>query len=419
MKFIADLHIHSRFSRATSREMDIPAIAEFARVKGIKLVATGDFTHPEYRKSLAANLVEAGNGLYRHGETHFVINVEVNNIYSAHGRLRRIHNVIFVPSLETAQQVSALLGRYGKLEADGRPTLSISSYEMLARVLEIDGRAFVVPSHIWTPWFSLFGSNSGFDSIEECFGDLSNRVFAFETGLSSDPPMNWRLSALDGKTLVSNSDAHSPSRLGREANVFDCEMDFDVIRRVLETRDRNRFLYTIEFFPEEGKYHYDGHRSCNVVMTPEQARASGDTCPVCGRKLTIGVMHRVLDLADRTPEQAPADVIPFKHLVPLEEIIAEATGHGRETAAVDKLYEDMTTQLGPEFDILLETPVADIVRVAGERVGQGIERMRRDEVEATPGYDGVFGVISVVPGTNRQQANAAAKADENGQLGLF
>jgi len=419
MKFIADLHIHSKFSRATSRDMDIPAIAEFARVKGIKLVATGDFTHPEYQKSLAANLTETGNGLYSHKDTTFVINVEVNNIYSAHGRLRRIHNIIFVPSLETARKVSALLARYGKLESDGRPTLSLSSYEMLARVTEIDERAFIVPSHIWTPWFSLFGSNSGFDSIEECFGDLSHRVFAYETGLSSDPPMNWLLSALDKKTLVSNSDAHSPSRLGREANVFDCEPDFDVIRKVLETRDRNRFLYTIEFFPEEGKYHYDGHRSCNVVMAPEQATASGDTCPVCGRKLTIGVLHRVYDLADRKPDQVPKDMIPFKHLVPLEEIIAEATGHGRETAAVDKLYKDMTTQLGPEFEILLETPVADITRVAGERVGQGIERMRRDEVQATPGYDGVFGVISVVPGGARKQAEPEAEPDKNGQLGLF
>jgi uncharacterized protein (TIGR00375 family) len=421
MKFIADLHIHSRFSRATSRDMDIPTIAEFARVKGIKLVATGDFTHPEYRKSLKVNLAESGNGLYAHGDTSFVINVEVNNIYSAHGRLRRIHNIIFVPSLETAQQVSALLGRYGKLESDGRPTLSISSYEMLARVMEIDERAFIVPSHIWTPWFSLFGSNSGFDTIEECFGDLSHKVFAFETGLSSDPPMNWLLSTLDRKTLVSNSDAHSPSRLGREANVFDCDLDFDVIRRVLETKDRNRFLYTIEFFPEEGKYHYDGHRSCNVVMTPEQARASGDTCPVCGRKLTIGVLHRVYDLADRKPDQVPKDTIPFKHLVPLEEVIAEATGHGRETAAVDKLYKEMIAQLGPEFDILLDTPVDDITRVAGERVGQGIERMRRDEVEATPGYDGVFGVISVVPDAARQPQTDTAgdKADKGEQLGLF
>lgn len=420
MKFIADLHIHSRFSRATSKDMDIPAIAQAAKKKGIKLVATGDFTHPQYMQSLKRNLEPAADGLYSHEDTYFILNVEVNNIYSAGGRLRRIHNLIFVPSLETAEKVSKVLGRYGKLESDGRPTLSLSSREMMQRVLELDEQAFLVPSHIWTPWFSLYGSNSGFDRIEECFGELSGEIFAVETGLSSDPPMNWRLSSLDTRTLISNSDAHSPSRLGREANVFDCELSYPAVRNTLRRKDRNRLLYTIEFFPEEGKYHYDGHRACNVCLSPEQSRANNDLCPVCGRKLTVGVLHRVLELADRKPEDVPQNVIPYKHLVPLEEIIAEASGHGRDTGAVQKVYEETLKALGAEFDVLLDVPIPDIEKQAGEKVAQGVERMRRGEVEATPGYDGVFGVISVVPDAKRQTGQVpelGAAAGE--QLGLF
>ncbi len=420
MKFIADLHIHSRFSRATSKDMDIPAIAKAAKKKGIKLVATGDFTHPQYMQSLHKHLEPAADGLYSYEDTFFILNVEVNNIYSAHGRMRRIHNLIFVPSLETAEKVSQILSRYGRLEADGRPTLSLSSLEMLQRILEIDEQSFVVPSHIWTPWFSLYGSNSGFDTIEECFGELSNEIFAVETGLSSDPPMNWLLSSLDSRTLISNSDAHSPTRLGREANVFDCELSYSTIREVLRRKDKNRLLYTIEFFPEEGKYHYDGHRTCNVSLSPAESRANNDLCPVCGRKLTVGVLHRVMELADRKPEEVPLDVIPYKHLVPLEEIIAEATGHGRDTGAVQQLYDEMLKNLGSEFEILMEVPVSEIEKYAGERVALGVERMRRGEVEAQPGYDGVFGVIRVLPDSARSEASEfKPSADADGQLSLF
>ncbi len=420
MKFIADLHIHSRYSRATSKEMDIPMLDKFARRKGIALVGTGDFTHPEYYKSLKEHLTPEGNGLFAHGDTRFIINVEVNNIYSAGGRLRRIHNLIFVPSFETAEKVTEFADKYGKLASDGRPTLSVSSYELLARLLEIDERAFLIPAHIWTPWFSLFGSNSGFDSFEECFGDLSDRIFAVETGLSSDPPMNWRLSVLDSRTLVSNSDAHSPSRLGREANVFDCEMSYDAIRETLATKDRNRFLYTIEFFPQEGKYHYDGHRSCNVSMSPEQSRQSSDTCPVCGRKLTVGVLHRVEALADRKAEDVPKDVIPFMHLVPLEEIIAEAQGHGRDTAGVQRSYEGLIDKLGSEFGVLIDAPIPDIERHGGELVAQAIDRMRQGQVSATPGYDGVFGIISLLPGSHKaNQSNTEKETEPGQQLGLF
>lgn len=418
MKFIADLHIHSRYSRATSKEMDIPMIARYAEKKGIGLVATGDFTHPAYRQSLAENLEPVGNGLFRHGNTHFILNVEVNNIYSAHGRLRRLHNLLFVPSLETAEAVVGFLGKYGKLESDGRPTLSISSYEMLARLLETDEEAFLVPAHIWTPWFSLYGSNSGFDTIEECFGDLSDHIFAVETGLSSDPPMNWRLSALDSRTLVSNSDAHSPSRLGREANVFDCELSFRGVKDVLRTGDRNKFLYTIEFFPEEGKYHYDGHRACGVCLAPEEAALNNDLCPACGRKLTVGVLHRVMELADRKPDEVPQDRIPYRSLVPLEEVVSEAVGKGRDTQSVQVVYGRLVEELGSEFEVLLEASPDEIARHSDERVAEGVDRMRQGKVEKKPGFDGVFGVISVLPGSNKTAEDDAA-LPESGQLGLF
>jgi uncharacterized protein (TIGR00375 family) len=417
MDFIADLHIHSRFSRATSREMEIPHLAVAAKRKGIQLLATGDFTHPEWFALLKEHLKPAGNGLFTHGGTHFILNVELNSIYSSGGKLRRIHNLVFVPSFEAAAKLTAWLDGYGKLASDGRPTLSVSSYDLLAKLLEIDPRAFLVPAHIWTPWFSLFGSNSGFDTIEECFGDLAGEIFAVETGLSSDPPMNWRLSALDRLSLVSNSDAHSPNRLGREANVFDCELAFDALRDTLKRKDRARFRRTLEFFPEEGKYHFDGHRNCHISVSPEQALGTDNICPVCGRPLTIGVLHRVEQLADRKPAELPTDVVPFRHLVPLEEIIGESLGQGRDTVGVGRIYDGMLDRLGSEFHILLDAPVADIVDCSNERVGQGIERMRAGEVTAIAGYDGVFGVIQVLPGP--APTPAARDSQPGEQMGLF
>jgi uncharacterized protein (TIGR00375 family) len=421
MKFIADLHIHSRYSRATSKEMDIPILGKYAEKKGIQVLGTGDFTHPEYLQSLKQHLEPTGDGLFKHGKTHYMVNVEVNNIYSAGGKLRRIHNLIFVPSFETADKVAALLDKYGKLASDGRPTLSISSYEMFARLLEMDERAFLIPSHIWTPWFSLFGSNSGFDAIEECFEDLSDRIFAVETGLSSDPPMNWRLSVLDNRTLVSNSDAHSPSRLGREGNVFECDLTYDGIVDTLKSKDKDRLKYTIEFFPEEGKYHFDGHRACNITLAPEQSLLNNDLCPVCGRKLTVGVLHRVDELADRKPDEAPDGMVPFKHLVPLEEIVAEALGHGRDTVGVQKVYGELIAELGSEFEVLIDAPTGDIGRVAGERIALAVDNMRKGEVNATPGYDGVFGFISLLPdsGKGKEREQAGVREETGEQLGLF
>ncbi len=405
---IADLHIHSRFSRATSQEMSVPKITEYAKLKGIGMVGTGDFTHPEWLKELKEYL-QFKDGVYEYAGIKFVLTVEVNNIYTKNGKLRRIHNIIFAPDFQTVEKINSYLGRYGKLEVDGRPTLSLATDEMLKALLDISEEIFLVPSHIWTPWFSLFGSNSGFDSIEECFGPLSERVFALETGLSSDPAMNWRLSSLDRCTLVSNSDAHSPNRLGREANVFTEELNYQGLKNVLEKKDRSKFLYTIEFYPEEGKYHYDGHRRCQVRLSPREARLNNNLCPVCSRSITIGVLHRVEMLADRPEGFIPENSIPYKNLIPLEEIIAEALGVGRETVGVKNEYQRLCKLYGSEFNILLNTPIEELKNNTQEKIALGIERTRMGNVIINPGYDGEFGTIKLFE----------QKTSSEAQLGLF
>jgi uncharacterized protein (TIGR00375 family) len=405
---IADLHIHSRFSRATSQEMSIPKITEYAKLKGIGMIGTGDFTHPEWLNELKEYL-QFKDGVYEYAGIKFVLTVEVNNIYTKNGKLRRIHNIIFAPDFQTVEKINGYLSRYGKLEVDGRPTLSLATDEMLKALLDISEEIFLVPSHIWTPWFSLFGSNSGFDSIEECLGDLKDKVFALETGLSSDPAMNWRLSSLDNYTLISNSDAHSPNRLGREANVFKEELDYFGLRDVLKNKDRSKFLYTIEFYPEEGKYHYDGHRRCQVRLSPKEARVNNNICPVCSRPITIGVLHRVEMLADRPEGYVPENSIPYKNLIPLEEIIAEAMGVGRETVGVKNEYQRLCRIFGSEFEVLLNTPLEELRNNTQERIALGIEKARRGEVIIKPGYDGEFGVIKLFE----------EKSPTGAQLGLF
>uniref|UniRef100_A0A7V1EHW7 DNA helicase UvrD n=1 Tax=candidate division WOR-3 bacterium TaxID=2052148 RepID=A0A7V1EHW7_UNCW3 len=405
---IADLHIHSKFSRATSQEMSIPKITEYAKLKGIGMMGTGDFTHPEWLKELKEYLLFK-DGVYEYAGIKFVLTVEVNNIYTKNGKLRRIHNIIFAPDFQTVEKINGYLSRYGKLEVDGRPTLSLATDEMLKALLDISEEIFLVPSHIWTPWFSLFGSNSGFDSIEECFGNLTDRVFALETGLSSDPAMNWRLSSLDRCTLVSNSDAHSPNRLGREANVFSEELNYQGLKSVLEKKNRNKFLYTIEFYPEEGKYHYDGHRRCQVRLSPKEARLNNNLCPVCSRSVTIGVLHRVEMLADRPEGFIPENSIPYKNLIPLEEIIAEALGVGRETVGVKNEYQRLCKLFGSEFNILLNTPIEELKNNTQEKIALGIERARNGNVIINPGYDGEFGTIKLFE----------QKTSTEAQLGLF
>ncbi len=405
---IADLHVHSRYSRATSQEMIIPKIAEYAKIKGISMVATGDFTHPVWLKELKRDLVYR-DGIYEYQGVKFVLNVEVNNIYTRHGKLRRVHNLIFAPDFETVDKINNCLSRYGKLESDGRPILSLDTYDMFKMLTDISPEIFLVPSHIWTPWFSMFGSNSGFDHIEECFDDLSDKFFAVETGLSSDPAMNWRLSVLDNYVLISNSDAHSPSRLGREANVFKDDLNYLQLKDALKKNDRKQFLFTIEFYPEEGKYHFDGHRKCDVRLAPKEARFNNNLCPVCSRSLTIGVLHRVESLADRDEGFKPENAVPYRNLIPLEEILAEVMGCGRDTVGVKNEYRRLCKLFGSEFEILLNVPLDDIRANTQEKTADAIDRVRSGRLFINPGYDGEFGKISIFKEVKETEP----------QLGLF
>ncbi len=401
MRFIADFHIHSKFSRATSKEMEVETLARWAKKKGIALLGTGDFTHPTYFAELRSKLEPSGNGLFRlkKGEqgVQYLLTTEVSNIYTQNGKGRRIHTLIFAPSFEVVEAIRSKLGNLGKLSSDGRPIFTFAAKELAKMVLDISPECLIIPAHAWTPWFSIFGANSGFDSIEECFEELSIHIHAIETGLSSDPGMNWRLSALDSITLLSNSDAHSPNRLGREANVFDCALDYREIAETIRKKDRKRLLFTVEFFPEEGKYHYDGHRECGVIYSPSQTKANQYLCPSCGKKLTIGVMHRVEELADRREGFVPKNAIPSIHLIPLEEIIAEALDVRVGTKGVEAEYERLIERGGSEFRILLDATPDELASFVPSHILDGIVRMRQGKVSILPGHDGVYGKINLFP----------------------
>lgn len=397
MRFFADLHIHSKYSRATSKEMVLPGIAKGAKEKGLSLVATGDFTHPLWREELKSTLTPCANGIFLYDDVYFILEVEVSNIYVKDGKLRKIHNIVYVPSFEDADKISRALSKYGKLNSDGRPILSLPSEDMVEIIFEASKDAFIVPAHIWTPHFSLFGAFSGFDSIEECFGNSTKEIFALETGLSSDPLMNWRISALDRFVLVSNSDAHSPRNLGREANCFDCNIDYFEIRDILKSKDKKRFMYTIEFFPEKGKYHYDGHRKCGVRISPDEAIYHNNICPICGRKITIGVLHRIYLLSDRKKgAQMPENAIPFKHLVPLKEIISEVFSVGIESKRVETEYRKLINKFGDEFACLIDAIYEEVASVAGDKLADAIIMVREGRVSVLPGYDGVYGEIGII-----------------------
>ncbi|MCJ7641030.1 MAG: endonuclease Q family protein [Desulfobacterales bacterium] len=401
MRFIADFHIHSKYSRATSKDMEVESLAGWAKKKGISLVGTGDFTHPTYFAELRSKLVPAGNGLFelRSGdrEIKFILSTEVSNIYTQDGKVRRIHTLIFAPSFSVAEAIGSKLGSLGKLSSDGRPIFSFAAKELAKMILDISGDCLIIPAHAWTPWFSIFGANSGFDSIEECFGDMSRHIYAIETGLSSDPEMNWRLSKLDGLTLLSNSDAHSASRLGREANAFDCALDYQEVVETIRKKDRRRLLFTIEFFPEEGKYHFDGHRNCSVVFSPSETKSHQSLCPTCHKKLTIGVMNRVEELADRPEGYMPKNAIPSIHCVPLDEIIAGAMGLRVKTKAVEGEYERLIEQGGSEFRILLDATPDELATFVPPRILEGLIRMRQGKVSILPGHDGVYGKVNLFP----------------------
>ena len=402
---IADLHIHSRFSRATSRECDAPHLDLWARRKGVGLVGTGDFTHPAWRKELSEALEEAGEGVFALKkelrlpcetalETRFVLSAEISSIYKRDGRTRKVHNVILMPSFAAADRLSARLERVGNLHSDGRPILGLDCRDLLEMTLEACPEAIFIPAHIWTPHFSLLGAFSGFDSIEECFGDLSGYIRALETGLSSDPPMNWRVSDLDGRTLVSNSDAHSPAKLAREANLLSVEAGYPALKRAIETGEG--FEGTIEFFPEEGKYHLDGHRACAVCLEPSETMRLEGRCPACGRKLTIGVKHRAELLADR-PEGCPppASGRPFESLMPLPEVLASCMGVSSASKKVMERYFQLLAALGSELYILREAPLGDLRAAGGWELEEGVRRLRAGKVLRKSGYDGEYGVISL------------------------
>jgi len=395
MEFIADFHLHSKYSRATSKDMNVKHIAEWAKLKGIQLMGTGDFTHHLWLEELRSNLEDTGKGLYKYRDIHFVLTSEISSIYSKKGKTYRIHNMVIAPSFKTVDKINDILGRRGNLASDGRPILGIDAEELARIIFDIDENCMVVPGHIWTPWFSLFGSMSGFDRIEDCFGAQTQKIFALETGLSSDPAMNWRLSALDKFTLVSNSDSHSAPKIGREANVFNCELDYKTIREVLKTKDKTRFLYTIEFFPEEGKYHFDGHRLCGIRYSPQETRACNNKCPKCGKPLTVGVMNRVEQLADRPQGYVPQNAIPYKNMIPFDEIIAEAKSLGRGTQGVEKEYYNALAKFGTEFEILLKASKEELLKGLPPRIAEGVLRVRAGKVNIKAGYDGEYGIISI------------------------
>ncbi len=410
MEFIADFHIHSRYSRATSRDLTLEALYGAALEKGVTVVGTGDFTHPAWMEEIREKLVPAEEGLFRlrpdlareveervprscRGEVRFLLTTEISNIYKRGGRVRKVHNLVFCSTLETALWITGRLERIGNIASDGRPILGLDSRDLLEIVLESGPDSFLVPAHIWTPWFSVLGSKSGFDSLEECYGDLTTEIFSVETGLSSDPAMNWRLSALDRFNLMSNSDAHSAGKIGREANRFDCELSYPAIREALKRGREGGLRGTIEFFPEQGKYHLDGHRKCGCRMVPTETFARGGLCPVCGKKVTVGVMYRVEALADRPPGARPETALPYERLISLAEVVAEAKGVGPQSKAVRKTCGGLLQRLGPELLILTRLPLEEIAREGGELVAEGIGRMRRAEVILEEGYDGQFGLV--------------------------
>jgi DNA helicase II / ATP-dependent DNA helicase PcrA len=422
VRFIADLHIHSYLSRATSKDLNLEQLYRWAQLKGISLVGTGDFTHPRWFAELREKLVPTEGGVFTlrddiaraidadlppacRAPVRFMLSVEISSIYKRADKVRKVHNLVYVPDFESAAKVATRLAAIGNIESDGRPILGLDSRNLLELVLESTTDGFLVPAHIWTPWFSVLGGQSGFDAVEECFADLTSHIFALETGLSSDPAMNWRLSALDRFALVSNSDAHSPEKLGREASVYDCDLSFFGVRDALRSR-RDGFLGTVEFFPEEGKYHFDGHRKCGVVLTPDQARAAAGNCPTCGKRLTEGVCGRVASLADRPFGFRPDDAKPYQSLVPLAEVLGEILEVGPGAARVRQAYDRLLSRIGAELHVLSHAPLEDIAREGPPLLSEAVRRIRSGQVRVTPGYDGEYGVIRAFDDAERRHLAA-------------
>jgi DNA helicase-2/ATP-dependent DNA helicase PcrA len=408
MSFYADLHVHSRYARATSRNADLVELAWWARRKGIAVLGTGDFTHPVWFGELQQGLVPAEPGLFRlrdeldravverlprscRGPLRFLLTTEVSTAFRRDGRARRMHHLLYVPALETAATLSDRLGRSGNLTEDGRPTLAMDAGDLLEATLSSGDGAYLVPAHVWTPWVGVLSATTGFDSIEACYGELARQLFAVETGLSADPPMNWRVSRLDRFRSVSYSDAHAPSRLGREATEFATELDYFAIRRALETGDG--LQGTVEFFPEQGRYHLSGHRRCGVRLEPAEARRARMRCPVCGKRLTMGVLQRVEDLADRPAGVRAAGAAGWRNLLALDELVAGVTGVGPTSKTVRRTIDAMVELLGPELPMLERLPLEAIDKAGFPAVAEAIGKVRRGEVVRDPGFDGQYGSI--------------------------
>lgn len=410
MRYLCDLHVHSKYARATSKDSDLEHLAEWAGYKGLDIIGTGDFTHPAWLKELESKLEETEPGLYQLKDrsalaraVRFMLTTELACIYSQGGKVRRLHLCVFAPSLPAVAKLNAALTDRGcNIRSDGRPILGMSAYALLELLLQLDPGFEMVPAHAWTPWFAVFGSKSGFDSLEECFGDLAGHINAIETGLSSDPAMNWRLPNLDSLLLLSNSDAHSPQKLGREANAIEFdELSYRSFLRVLRERNRGRLMFTVEFFPEEGMYHVDGHRTCGVSCTPTQTKAWNGICPKCSRPLTIGVLNRVDNLAQR-PEGFLLDgATPYRSLVPLPEIIADAYDVGVGSKKVQRRYLEVVRNVSPELPLLLDADDATLARIGDAAIIEGIRRVRSGELSIEPGFDGQYGVVKVFTGRDR------------------
>ena len=428
MKIVADLHIHSYYSRATSKSLTLEHLWKWAQIKGVQVVATGDIAHPGWLAEIQEKLEPAEDGLFQlkpehtasvaeevptscHGPVRFLIGGEISNIYKKYDRTRKVHNIVFAPSVEATGILQAELEKIGNIRSDGRPILGLDSRDLLEIVLEVDDRCHLIPAHIWTPWFSVLGSKSGFDSLEECFNDLTSHIFAVETGLSSDPPMNWRVSWLDNYTLISNSDAHSPPKLAREATLFDTDLSYDALFDALKSGDPAQFQGTIEFFPEEGKYHLDGHRKCGVCWEPNTTTAHNGRCSACGKPVTVGVYHRTEELADRPQGARPDSAAPFASLIPLPEALSEILGVGPNSKRVQTEYFRLLGRLGPELTILQDLPLEDIAAAGGPLLAEGIRRMRAGEVRTQSGYDGQYGVIRMFDGEEDQLSSL--------QVGMF
>lgn len=420
MKFIADFHVHSRFSRATSKKLDLEHLYVSAQLKGITVVATGDITHPEWFNEISEKLEPAEPGLYRLkkniekkcdeqvplsccSKVRFVLNSEISCIYKKMGKTRKNHNLVFLPDLEVAESFNKKLAKIGKIVSDGRPILGLDARNLLEIILETSEQAFLIPAHIWTPWFSLLGSKSGFNSLEECFDDLSSHIFAVETGLSSNPFMNWRVSFLDGLTLISNSDAHSPDKMGREANIFNTELSYQTMKKAIQLRDTQTFLGTYEFFPEEGKYYFDGHRNCSVRFSPEMTLNYGGKCPVCGRPITVGVLNRVEELCDRKEGEKTQNALPFYSIIPLKEILSEILKVGSSSQKVMQHYQYCLHLMGSELAILDSINLSDIESAEIPMLKEAIKRMREGNVHIVPGYDGEFGRIQIFTEDEKKQ----------------